>query len=87
MSRKTLVFTLGRLLLALSLLALGISIYINGHIYYEKYFHAVRKMAFPDSLPSHKVLNLSLNWDQLVLYLIKFDAILFLLSGLFIMTN
>lgn len=44
-------------------------------------------MVAPDSLPSHKPFGLPYTYDQLVTYSIKADAILFILSGLSILTN
>lgn len=87
MSRKNLTFTFGRVLLALILIAFGYQMLTNGFIYYEKYVHAVRKMLVPESLPSHKPFGLSFTYDQLIIYLIKADAILFILSGLSIIAN
>ncbi len=87
MSRKNLTFTVGRILLALILIAFGYQMFMNGYIYYEKYVHAVRKMLAPDSLPSHKPFGLPLSYDQLVPYLIKADAVLFILSGVSIIVN
>jgi len=88
MSRKNLTFTIGRVVLALTLIAFGYHmLMMQGYVYYEKYVHAVRKMVFPDSLPSHKPFGLPYTYDQLVTYSIKADAILFILSGLSILTN
>ena len=88
MSRKfSLTFTVGRILLALSLIAFGYHMLTNGYIYYEKYVHAVRKMIAPDSLPSHKPFGMPYSYDLIVTYLIRLDAILFILSGILIIAN
>jgi hypothetical protein len=80
-------YTLGRILLALALIAMGIMIHFNGDNYYNKYYHAVRKMQYPDSMGSHLAFGTSLTWDQLITYLIKLDAGLFIMSGVFIFGN
>lgn len=88
MSRiKVPTYTLGRILLGLAMIAMGIMIYFNGDNYYNKYYHAVRKMYMPDSMGSHKAFGSALTWDQFITYLIKFNAGLFLSSGIFIIGN
>ena len=87
MSGKNLPFTIARVLLGLFVLAFGYHMFVSGHYYYDKYVHAVRKMLLPDSLPSHKPFNLNFTYDQLVGYLIKGDAAIFILSGICILTN
>ncbi len=88
MSRTNkLIFSLGRIIVALAIIAMGYSIFTNGFIHYEKCVHAVRKMAYPDSLPSHKPFGLQFTWEQIVLALIKANAALFMLSGILILTN
>ena len=64
MSRKNLIFTIGCVLLVLTLIAFGYHmLMMQGYVYYEKYVHAVRKMLAPDSLPSHKPLGLPYTYD------------------------
>jgi uncharacterized membrane protein YphA (DoxX/SURF4 family) len=88
MSRiNKLTFSLGRIIVALAIIAMGYSMFNGGFIHYEKYVHAVRKMFFPDSFPSHKPFGLQFTWEQLVTYLIRADAALLMLSGLLILTN
>jgi hypothetical protein len=88
MSRKTnLPFNIARVLLALCVIAFGYQMLTSGHYYYDKYVHAVRKMILPESLPSHKPFGSNITYEQIVGYLIKGDAIIFILSGIFILTN
>ena len=87
MARKHYVFHVGRLILAFALIAMGCFIYMNGVHVYDKYLHAVRKMFLPDSYGSQTALSTQITYDQLNQYLIKFDGILFVLSGLLIAFN
>ena len=80
-------FTIGRILLALSLLAMSLMIFTNGTSYYGKYYHEMRKMLVPDSMASQQILGYALTWDNLITYLIKGNALLFALSSFFILGN
>ena len=50
-------YAIGRVILALSLLAMSLMIFTNGTTYYGKYYHEIRKMLVPDSMASNKVLG------------------------------
>jgi hypothetical protein len=80
-------YAIGRVLLALSLLALSLMIFMNGTSYYGKYYHEIRKMLAPDSMASHKALGTALTWDTLITYMIKANSGLFALSSIFILGN
>jgi hypothetical protein len=45
-------YAIGRIVLALSLLAMSLMIFTNGTSYYGKYYHEIRKMLVPDSMAS-----------------------------------
>ncbi len=80
-------YTIGRIILALTLIAMAIMTYFNGENYFNKYYHAVRKMMLPDSMGSQLAFGTSLTWDQVISILIKFNAMLFAASGLLILGN
>jgi hypothetical protein len=80
-------YAIGRVILALSLLAMSLMIFTNGTTYYGKYYHEIRKMLVPDSMASNKVLGTTVTWDVLITYLIKANAGLFALSSFFILGN
>ena len=80
-------YTLGRVILGLTLLVMGFIIYANGDNYYNKYYHAVRKMLLPDSMGSHLVMGTSLTWDTVITNIIKVNAFLFAVSGALILGN
>ena len=81
-----LVYFIGRVIFAMSLIVMGFLIFMNGHYVYDKYLHAFRKQFLPDSHGSQTVLGL-LTWEDLNRHLIHADGLLFIISGLLLLFN
>ena len=80
------IFFIGRLVFALSLIAMGYVIFTQGHNVYDKYLHAFRKQFLPDTSATAKVVG-SITWEELNKYLIRVVGALFSLSGLLFLVN
>ena len=61
MARLT--FHIGRILLGLVLIAMGYHIYMQGHQAYNKYLHALRRLALPDSQASSQFMTTGITFE------------------------
>ena len=80
-------YHIGRIFLGLMLIAMGYFIFTSGHQQFDKYLHAIRKILIPNSQGSSKVPMIEVTYEKLNQYLVKADGILFVLSGLLVMSN
>eukprot|EP00347_Sterkiella_histriomuscorum_P021944 403332228 len=84
---RKVIFFIGRLLLAVALIAMGYHMYNHGHSLYNKHLHALRKLALPDSQGSSLVPGIGITYENLNQQIVKGDAALFALSGLLLILN
>ncbi len=74
-------FHIGRILLGILLIAMGYYTYSNGHQAYNKYLHAIRRLAFTESQASSIIPSLGISYEHLNQHIVKGLGGVFALSG------